>query len=397
MSTLIISLPPEVTSADTEFFFVVTDDGVNVTQTGRARAEALPLLDKLGDVCIATAPLRALSWHQVTVPEGVTSGSARLRAVLDGLLEDKLLDEPGRLHFALPPTFQSGTAQWIAACERRWLATAVQGLEVAQRPVSRVVPEWGPPTASLRLHVAGTVEDPQAVVCGDSGIGVFPLNTDLLEGLTLTDNISAEPALLALASQILQRPVTPLSQADHMVQLINSPWDLSKRLQMRNLANRSKLEWLQAPRWRFVRWAAVVLMAVNLLGLNALAWVEQQQLAQKQDAMQQVLKRSFPAVKKVIDAPVQMAREVRLLEQASAAPSAVDLDVMLGALSRALPAGQTLKSVDYASGQLRVSGLELNATEVRALTASLQAQGYSATRDGVNWLMQPTALVVGRP
>jgi general secretion pathway protein L len=260
-----------------------------------------------------------------------------------------------------------------------------------------VVPEWGPSTAPLRLHVSGTAEDPQAVVCGDSGIGIFPLNTELLEGLPPTDSISAEPELVALASQLLQRPVTSLSQAEHMVQLINSTWDLSKRLQMRNQASRGKLEWLQAPRWRFVRWAFVALMAVNLLGLNALAWVQQHQLALKHEAMQQVLTRNFPSVKTVIDAPVQMAREVRLLEQASAAPSAVDLDVMLGALSRTLPAGQTLKGVDYASGQLRASGLELNANEVRALTASLQAQGYSASRDGVNWLMQPAALAVGRP
>jgi hypothetical protein len=39
------------------------------------------------------------------------------------------------------------------------------------------------------------------------------------------------------------------------------------------LANRGKLEWLQAPRWRLARWAVVLLMAVNLLGLNALAWL----------------------------------------------------------------------------------------------------------------------------
>ncbi|MEY3871458.1 MAG: putative ral secretion pathway protein component of type secretion system [Pseudomonadota bacterium] len=397
MSTLIISLPLQATTAQTEFNFVVTDDGVSVARTGRARAEALPLFDKPGDVCIATAPLRALSWHQVTVPDGVTSSSARLRAVLEGLLEDKLLDEPGLLHFALPPTFQPGKAQWIAVCDRRWLAMAVQGLEAAQRPVSRVLPEWGPPAPPWHLHVSGTADDPQGVVCGDSGVGVFPLNTALLDGLTATDGISAEPALVALASQLLQRPVTPLSQAEHMFQLINSPWDLSKRLQMRNLASRGKLEWLQAPRWRFVRWAAVVLIAVNLLGLNALAWVEQHQLMLTQDAMQAVLRRNFPSVKTVVDAPVQMAREVRLLEQASAAPSALDLDVMLGALSRTLPAGQTLQSLDYANGQLRVSGLELNSNEARALTAGVQANGYSASPDGVTWLMQPTASAVGRP
>jgi general secretion pathway protein L len=397
MSTLIISLPPEATTTQTEFNFVVTEDGVSAVQTGRARAEALPLLDKPGDVCIATAPLRALSWHSVTVPEGVAVGSARLRAVLIGLLEDKLLDDPDRLHFALAPTFQPGTAQWIAVCDRRWLAMAVQGLEAAHRPVVRVVPEWGPPTAPSHLHVFGTAKEPQGVLCVDSGVGVFPLSAELLEGFLPTDTVSAELALLALASQVLQRPVTPLSQAERMVQVSRSAWDVAKRLQKRNMANRGKLEWLQAPRWRLARWAAVLLMGVNLLGLNALAWVDQYQLAAKKKAMQSVLTGSFPNVKTVIDAPVQMAREVRLLEQARAAASAVDLDVMLGVLSRTLPAGQTLQGLNYANGQLRMTGLELSADEARALTTSLQAQGYNASRDGVTWLMQPVALALRRP
>jgi general secretion pathway protein L len=138
-------------------------------------------------------------------------------------------------------------------------------------------------------------------------------------------------------------------------------------------------------------------MAVNLLGLNALAWVDQYQLATKKKAMQSVLTGSFPNVKTVIDAPVQMAREVRLLEQARAAASAVDLDVMLGVLSRTLPAGQTLQGLNYANGQLRVSGLELSPDEARALTTSLQTQGYNASRDGVTWLMQPAALALRRP
>lgn len=397
MSTLIISLPLEATTAQTEFNFVVTDDGLSVTQTGRARAEALPLLDKPGDVCLATAPLRALSWHSVTVPEGVTAGSARLRAVLVGLLEDKLLDDPDLLHFALPPNFQPGMAQWIAVCDRRWLAMAVQGLEAAHRPVLRVVPEWPPLAAPSHLHVTGTVKEPQGVLCSDSGVGVFPFNAELLKGLLQTELISAEPALLALASHVLQRPVTPLTQAERMVQVSRSAWDVSKRLQKRNMANRGKLEWLQAPRWRLARWAAVLLMAVNLLGLNALAWIDQYQLAAKKKAMQTVLTGSFPNLKTVIDAPVQMAREVRLLEQARAAASAVDLDVMLGVLSRTLPAGQTLQGVDYANGQLRVTGLELSADEARALTTRLQAQGYSASLDGLTWLMQLTASAAGRP
>ncbi len=397
MSTLIITLPVDTVVAETEFDFVVTDDGVSVAQDGRALAAALPLLDKTGDICIAMAPVRALSWHQVTVPVGVMPGSARMRAVLDGLLEDKLLDDLDLLHVVLPPTFQTGTVLWVAVCDRRWLAMVVQGLASAKRPVSRVVPEWEPSAAPLRMHVTGTVEAPQLVICGDSGVGIFPLKTDALQGLASTDSVSAEPALTALASHILQRSVISLPRAERMIQTIHSPWDLSKRLQMRNLVNRGKLEWLQAPRWRSVRWAALALLGVNLLGLNALAWVHEHQLAVKRAATQAVLMRSFPHLKIIVDAPAQMAREVRLLEQARAVPAAADLDVMLGALGQVLPAGQTLKGVEYASGQLRLTGLELTADEVRVLSAGLSGRGFSITRDGVHWLMQPVAAIVGKP
>lgn len=397
MSTLIITLPVDTVVAETEFDFVVTDDGVSVAQDGRALAAALPLLDKTGDICIAMAPVRALSWHQVTVPVGVMPGSARMRAVLDGLLEDKLLDDLDLLHVVLPPTFQTGTVLWVAVCDRRWLAMVVQGLASAKRPVSRVVPEWEPSAAPLRMHVTGTEEAPQLVICGDGGVGIFPLKTDALEGLASTDSVSAEPALTALAGHILQRSVISLPRAERMIQTIHSPWDLSKRLQMRNLVNRGKLEWLQAPRWRSVRWAALALLGVNLLGLNALAWVHEHQLAVKRAAIQAALMRSFPHLKIIVDAPAQMAREVRLLEQAHAVPAAADLDVMLGALSQVLPAGQFLKGVEYASGQLRLTGLELTADEARALNAGLNGRGFSVTRDGVHWLMQPAAAIVGAP
>jgi general secretion pathway protein L len=73
---------------------------------------------------------------------------------------------------------------------------------------------------------------------------------------------------------------------------------------------------------------------------------------------------------------------------------------MLGALSRTLPAGQTLQGVDYASGQLRVSGLDLNPNEASTLTAGLQAQGLRVSRDGLTWLIQPAAsasTALGRP
>jgi general secretion pathway protein L len=407
MTLLVISLPLEAMSASTEFDYVLSDDGVHVSSAGRARADALPKLPHSGDQRVALAPVRALSWHRVSFPEGVSAGSSRMSAVLEGLLEDQLLDATDRLHFALPLRLQAGLPQWVASCERRWLAMAVQGLEAAGQPLARVVPEWGPPAAPWRLHVGGTVEAPQAVVCSDKGVsllpwdaqaqawllpagmegaaGVTPAARDALQALP---EISAEPALQALVSQWLGRPVQVLAGGERWLRAAASPWDVSRGLQMRKQMQRGRLAWWQAPRWRAAQRAAALLAGVNLLGLNAWAWVDHQQLQAGQTRLTQVFSRSFPKVPVIIDAPLQMAAEVRRLEQASAIPAATDLDVMLGVLGRALPAGRSPRGLDYGAAQLRLRGLSLTDAETVALSAELRARGYSLKPDAGTLLLQ---------
>lgn len=426
MSTLLIYLPLEAAVADTEFDYVITLDGVVISEQGRALAEALPLAT--GAERVAVAPARALSWHRITLPEGISASSSRLRAVLDGLLEDQLLDETGRMHFALPPTLLTGEPQWVVACDRRWLAMAYQRLQAAGRQVSRVVPEWGPPGHSLRLHVSGEADDPQLLVCGESGVSQMPLagvslatltalggdghempqvSQDVPQGVAPGEgasdpaagpgafaalpalSVSAEPALVDLTSHALGCPVLPLTREERWLRAMTSPWDVAKRLQMRKRANRAQLEWLRAPRWRAARWAAVAVLGLNLVGLNALAWVDRQQQTAKQDWMAQTLRRNFPQVPAVVDAPAQMARQVQLLAEASAQPQPGDLDVMLGVLAQSLPPGQSLQGVEFNNGQLRLRGLTLPAGQVASLTSQLQSRGYALSADATGALMRP--------
>lgn len=430
MSTLLIYLPLEAAVADTEFDYAITADGVVISERGRASADALPTVP--GAERVAVAPARALSWHRVTLPEGVGAGSSRLRAVLDGLLEDQLLDEPDRMHFALPPTLLAGESQWVAACDRRWLAMAYQRLQAAGRQVSRVVPEWGPPGHSLRLHVSGQADEPQLLVCGESGVSLMPLAGVSLEALTALSSdaphasdvprmtsttglpqgipaepaasvaapsfsVSAEPALVDLASLALGCPVLPLTREEHWLRAIASPWDVAKRLPMRRRANRAQMEWLRAPRWRSARWAAMALLGLNLLGLNALAWVDRRQQHAKQEAMAQTLKRNFSQVTAVVDAPAQMARQVQRLAEASAQPQPGDLDVMLGVLAQSLPPGQSLNGIEFNNGQLRLRGLTLPTVQVASLSSQLRTRGYALSTDTAGAWMQPAAVAPAAP
>src|SRR3954469_19457125 len=110
MSTLIVLLPLlplESLGAATPYDYVLSDDDRTPTQHDRAAASLLPSGSGVTEV-VAVVPAQALSWHRVELPKGslgraslggkgsgrsAGSGTPRLRAMLDGLLEDRLLEE----------------------------------------------------------------------------------------------------------------------------------------------------------------------------------------------------------------------------------------------------------------------------------------------------------------
>ena len=118
----------------------VADDGRTLIAHGSAPLALLPA----GDDVTVIVPGPALSWHTVALPAGNLGGAARLRAVLDGLREERLLDAPGALHFALEPGAKPGARVWVAATQRIALRAAVQALEAGGRRVTRIIPEFAP-------------------------------------------------------------------------------------------------------------------------------------------------------------------------------------------------------------------------------------------------------------
>ena len=343
----------------------------------------------------------ALSWHQVTLPQGSLSGAVRLRSVLDGLLEDRLLDEPQGLHFALEPGARTGVPVWVAACNRIALRAALQALEAAGRRVTRIVPEFAPQPdgAPPRLYATGEAQAPLLTVCDASGVATLPLSP---AGLALAGSapldtavISAEPAVAAQAEALFARRVPIVQRAERWLQAMRAPWDLAQFDLATSGRARAAKKFTQviqtlrhAPQWRAARWGAVLLVAAQLIGLNAWAWKERGVLDAKRSAVSRILTDTFPSVKLVVDAPVQMAREVAALRQATGGVAAPDLEPMLGALAASLPPGRTPAAIDYSTGQLRLRGLGLSAAEVDQLASTLAARGYSARSEGDLLLLQ---------
>lgn len=407
MSTLIICLPAATSGTTTGYDYAVTTDGRSLAVHSSAPLALLPTPARGGEV-IAVVPVAMLSWHQVELPKGVGPGSPRLRPILEGLLEDRLLDDAARLHLAIAPSVDASGSIWVAACDRQWLGSHLHALEAAQRPVGRVVPEFEPDTGPMRLYALDEPDAPQLVVTGEHAGGVIrlPLTASapaLIEALPAEVGeqdaqvlVLAEPGVAALAEQILQTKVSLMTRPQRWLDASRSPWDLAqfelvssgRTRTVKRLSGIGRAL-LQSPAWRPARWGVVILLLGNLLGLNAWAWREQSALEATRVSLRSMLTQAFPQVRVVVDAPLQMEREVAALRQASGAASERDLETMLAVAGAALPVGRVPGSIEFAAGEARFKGLQLNAQEGSSLALQLKSVGYAARVEGETTIIKP--------
>lgn len=407
MTSLIITLPEALPTAATHCDGVLSADGRTVMRHVEAPMALLPA--PAGVDIVAVVPVRRLSWHRLALPPGTLNkglfqeGNApRLRSVLDGLLEDRLLDDPAQLHFAIEPGAQAGAPIWVAACDRAWLHAWLAALEQAGRPVAHIVPEMAPPgqdaPGRASLHVIGSPDRAQLVLSGADGVSVLPLSVasaaliDWPEGA----EVLAEPAVAALAEQHFRRPATLQTSPERWLLAAQSAWDMAQfdLLYTRRARTRKRLSallktLLQAPRWRAARWAAVAVVAVNLVGLQAWAWQEKAALAAKRAAIRDTLTATFPDVRVVVDAPLQMARALADLQRQSGTASSTDLETLLARYQAAAPDARAPTAIEFTAGELRLKGLDVASPGLREASARLQTQGYSARLDGDSLLIKP--------
>jgi len=410
MATLIVTLPQAPLLAGTPVDYVLTADGRSV---GQASSAPLGLLPGLGGTAskhpfetVLLVGAAYLSWHLVTLPKGVFG--TRVRAVLEGLLEDKLLDDPAALHFALAPGGTRGEATWVAVCDKAWLRAGLQALDAAGLSVSRIVPELVPlgaegsamdkvalPEGALfALENAG---QPLLVHASASGVLALPLQAASVSWLNWPAHapLQAEPAVAARTEHLFGRAAQLQNRAERTLAACQSAWDLaqldmvstqrSRRLKQLGVAWRAL--W-QEPRWRPVRWSLVALLAVNLIGLNLSATSERASLQAQRQALVLVLTNTFPDTQVVVDAPAQMQRAVTALQQGSGELRARDFETLLGAWARAAPASSPPGGLEYAKGQLRLQGLTLAPTALAEATLSLKAQGITLRTEGADLLLR---------
>ncbi|HRN66454.1 MAG TPA: type II secretion system protein GspL, partial [Alicycliphilus sp.] len=134
----------------------------------------------------------------------------------------------------------------------------------------------------------------------------------------------------------------------------------------------------RAPQWRAARWALGLALAAQVIGLNLWAWQDRQALAAKQAGLRAILTQTFPHIKAVVDAPVQMQRELAQLRQATGSLERQDLEPLMAAAGAALPPTQVPAQIEYTRGDLVLRGVQLQPEELAAMNQRLAAHGYEA-------------------
>ena len=411
MRTLIIQLPPGLPSPSLVYAHarLEAEPGSRPLALQWAAAPLLPAADRQSET-VVLVPAAALSWHRVELPAGLHKQAQRVQAALQGLLEDRLLDDPEHLHLALQADGAKHPRPWVAVCDRAWLSAHLNALEQAGLPVHRIVPEFAPGTASSPVQITGLgdadtgwlwVSHPERGVWGQPWTALRQAGLAAHEQLGLTEPeratalLQAEPAAVAVASELLGSGVRLMPPAQHWLAAVAGDWDLAQFELRANARSRQLKSWQRtashlrhSPAWRPARWGLWLLLAAQLVGINAWAWKTRADWQAQQSSWAQVLRETFPQTSLVVDAPLQMAQQVERLRQGSGQLGAGDLETMLAALGQALPPGLTApRQWSYQTGQVRVQDFQPNATQQQALQQSLSALGYTWRAQGDGWLM----------
>jgi general secretion pathway protein L len=401
MSKLIVSLPypgasNPANAGNVLYQYVLARDAQNRGKSGAVNLSELPK----ADVTILVVPARALSWHQVDLPK---VPKARMRAALDGLLEEHLLDDTHAMALALSPEAQTGKATagaWVAACDKTWLSAAIQACDAAGCRITQVVPEFWPQTEP-QITVTGVPEEAWITRADAQGVMTVPLragDTSEITGALLADfpantAVLAEPAVVALAEASLPHKIELRPHSAGMLQSATSLWELAQFEQslsgdsqgVKSVIRQWQAFW-QSPAWRPARWGLVALLLANVLGLNVWAWQQQSSLLAKRTQLNNLLTQSFPSVKVVRDAPKQMSQELVQLRQATGASGLQNLESMISAFSSASSSRNgvivTPTAIEYVADGMNLKGIKLAGNELTEAQAKLKVMGYTLTQNG---------------
>ena len=353
---------------------------------------------------VAVLGLGAVSWHAVDLPK---TPPQKLRAALEGALEDRWLDDASALFVAWRKP-SPGEPAWAATCNKASLEAALIALRKAGHRVSRVIAAFEPQNTT-RLHAWGGADAPMLTVATPTGVTQWPLDATTGQGLlkllapdadaALT--ITAEPQVAAQCEAALGQTAVTQAWATHLAEIGHTGGSATNLAQFELLSltgsgalHRASLglrNVLTAPNWRWARWGVGVVAAANLIGVNAMAFKERQNLGAKRALTSSLLLQTFPQTGVILDAPIQMQRQVAALKQAQGSLSAQDFETQLGSFAAFVGPTATPSAIEFAASELTVKGLQLSPDELTRASQNALAQGLRLRAEPYGLVLGPAA------
>jgi general secretion pathway protein L len=394
MSQLLVTLsPPHVSQVELAYALIASSGALT------SHGSAVPALLPKADQVTLIVPAQALSWHAAQLPKMPrTSSSEKIQTMLAGVLEDHLLDEPEKLHLVALPSLKTASSMeglsWVAAMDKAWLQEQVASLQAARLPLTRIVPQVFPSSAAS-WHASGSAQA-LWLTCADSqGVFSIPLmQAAWLPALPDDALLTAEPAVAAVVERVVGQRATVIQSAQRALQSAQAALASGVDLAQGALAvtgqgrfwqrlSAGVTDFLAAPAWRPVRWGLALLMLANVVGLNAWSYRQSVQLDANRSEMRQLLTQSFPNVKVVVDAPLQMQRELANLRQAQGQLSGRDFESIYGRFSALAGAESTPDAIEFIANEVQIRGAGLSPSQLDALQARLQYAGLQAKKDAL--------------
>ncbi|MBU6436926.1 MAG: hypothetical protein KGQ77_05305 [Betaproteobacteria bacterium] len=349
-TVLVVELPVNL-GMDTALNWALCDAGEPL-ESGAAPLSQLPT--GRAQQVVGVVPAACASLITCDLP---ALANSKLAAALKGALEDKVLGDEGESLFAAAPVAE-GRIRQAAAVRRDWLDRLLEIGRAQQITWGRLVPEL----ALLAANQAYVKPDETTLLCSATGeTCVMPL--------------SAVPP--GHWQQLKLTPAQWLSRA------CGTSWnllqgDFASEPSMARVGQAFAAGWREG--WlRPLGWGVTALVAVTVLGVNLRAWQLRQQLAGYQAEQIALLKRAAPKLDVIVDAPLQLRRELQQLRAATGQPNGTDAEAMLAAANGVLEPADAWQRIDYKGGELSLAGAR---PAPDAALQALRARGYNATSDG---------------
>lgn len=348
------------------------EESGRVARSGHSALNALPCVEH----CRIVLPAGRVTLSSVRPP---THNRRKFMQALPYAVEDRIMVDPETVHVAAGPLQENGEMP-VAIMERAWLRALLEalrgaGLNPGQAEVETLTAPWRENTWSLvwRGHGGFLRQSTHGGLALDGGGKHEPppgLGLAVAEAKPAAIHVYADQAEMPDGvqwSSLLGVPVKPVGAWDRAAQG-SGGIDL---LQGEFAPAGPMRDWLPRLRPALLLLGA---MAVLQLAFSVADWTMLRHEKQKLTAsMEQSFRAAFPDAKVIVDAPLQMGRNLAGLRHAAGQADRNDFLPLLASVAPLLGGEVRLQHLEYQQGVLKMNLTLANGAAFDTLKTRLQA------------------------